>query len=177
MLCNALLLQGHCSRPQPEESGMDLWQSLAQAGSGYSEVSEDKEAEHAAARRQEIVSTKLRQLPLSLHVTCSATFPNQAPTTQACEHHQLLLLTEPSFFEPVWAHKNKCFSFLSLNPDFQGNRMVFTALYLISDQNSTAAHDRSHSHFTPLPSALKFPVSRVHTFVLIILQSYFTTEV
>lgn len=41
-------------------------------------LGEDKEAEDAAARRQE-PAAQLTQLALSLHVTCPVTFPTQAP--------------------------------------------------------------------------------------------------
>lgn len=109
MFCSALLWQGHHSWPQPEESGMDPWQSLAQAGSGYLGLQRTRKQNmlQLAGSRQR---AQLRQLPLSLHVTCLVTFPIQAPTTQACEYHQLLPHTEPSFFQPVQAHKNKLFS-------------------------------------------------------------------
>lgn len=84
------------------------------------------------------------KLPQHRHVSTTSSFP-----TQNAHSSSLSALI-----------KTKQFSFLSLNPNFQANSMFFTSLFLISDQYFTAAHDKSHSHFTPLPSALKFPVSK-----------------
>lgn len=73
-----------------------------QAGSGHCT---GQGSRTGCSRRQE-TARELGQPPLPLLVTCPVTFPTPAPTTQACEHHQLLPHTELSFFQPVWAHKN-----------------------------------------------------------------------
>lgn len=174
MLCNALLFQGHGSWPQPEESGMDPWQSLEQAGSGHlgSQKTRSRTCCSSQAGDREHNSDNLHCLSTS-HV-CRCFLPKFPQ--QACEHHQLLPHTQPSFFQPVWPHKNKHFSFLSLNPDFQGNSVFYislfnfrSALHCSSWQVTFTFH--SYSICFEIPN-----IKGVCIFVLIILQCYFTTE-
>lgn len=136
---NALLLQGHRSWPQTP-----VWDgSLAEpsAGPGYLGFQKTRKQNmlQLTGRRQQ---TQLRQLPLSLHVTCSATFPTHLPQQRRVSSTSSFPAQNPHSLSLSGLIKTT--HFLSLNPDFHGNRMFFTSLYVISDQNFTAARDRSH---------------------------------